>query len=140
MKFSNLNQLTRADKISTYLPYISYDPDRGIYFNRDDTAGFILEISPTPFAGENAITAISSVLDASWPKHTLAQFILYADPNMSGCWIVTNIFVDGAGNFKTKPDAFYAIGQPGTAIILWTIGSKVFPQKSRCRSEISDLL
>ncbi len=81
----NLNKILRfftQDKLSDWLQYEIYDEERSLYLNCDDTLGFILEIPPIMFAGENLLQGYTSFLEQEWPENSLVQIMLYADPNM----------------------------------------------------------
>lgn len=80
MKFSTLNGMLEKDSFSHSLPWVSCDQQTNMYYNMDGTCGFILELSPIPFAGERVIEIIHSILSVKWPKKSLLQFIVYADP------------------------------------------------------------
>ena len=84
MLLSNMASMFHADRLSDWLPYLAYDEDRDIYINADGTFGFVLEIAPVMFAGEQLLNGLTSVLEQEWPKDSLIQVILYADPNMTG--------------------------------------------------------
>lgn len=84
MLLSSLTSMFAIDRLTEWLPYMAYDESREIYINADSTIGIIQEIAPVMFAGEQLLNGITSVLEQEWPKDTLLQFILYADPNMTG--------------------------------------------------------
>lgn len=79
-----INSLFKENRLSDWLPYHAYDEENQLYTNADGTYGFILECAPIMFAGEQLLSGLTSVLQQEWPKDSLIQFILYADPNMTG--------------------------------------------------------
>jgi len=76
---ADLEELTRRSKLSSYLPWYAYDPESKLYYNTDDTVGFIWECSPLAFAGEKTIKALEAVYRMGFPQETVCQFILYGD-------------------------------------------------------------
>ena len=86
-----INSLFKDNRLSDWLPYHAFDEENQLYVNADGTYGFILECAPIMFAGEQLLSGLTSVLQQEWPKDSLIQFILYADPNMTGI-IDTSIF------------------------------------------------
>lgn len=80
MKISELEGMTSRDRLSEYLPWVAYDSRNGMYINADDTVGFLLELSPTPFSGEKTVDALDSIFSLQWPTGTIIQMILFADP------------------------------------------------------------
>ena len=83
MKLSNLQGMMERDRLSEYLPWVAYDQDAELYYNADNTMGFILELDPIPFAGDSTIGALQTVYSMMWPQDTLVQIIMYADPNQA---------------------------------------------------------
>jgi len=73
---------TDYDRLSDYLNYRSYDDGRRVYFNDDNSVGFLLELPPVMFVNENIINTLTSALEQSWPKDSIVQIMIYADPNM----------------------------------------------------------
>ena len=84
MLLSKMASMFRTDRLTDWLPYLAYDEDRDLYVNADGTFGFIQEIAPVMFAGEQLLNGLTSVLEQEWPTDALIQIILYADPNMTG--------------------------------------------------------
>lgn len=79
-----INSMFKGHSLSEWLPYISYSEEHKLYANADSTLGFITEIAPTMFVGSTLLGGFTSFLEQEWPKDTLIQIMLYADPNMSG--------------------------------------------------------
>ncbi|MCP3922831.1 MAG: TraC family protein [Desulfobacterales bacterium] len=84
LKNSDLKKLTRRDKFSKYLPYISYDPETEFYNNVDGSTGMVFECVPLILAGDMTYKTLETVIKMGWPKNTVMQAILYADPDISG--------------------------------------------------------
>ena len=84
MLLSKMASMFQTDRLTDWLPYLAYDEDRDLYVNADGTFGFIQEIAPVMFAGEQLLNGLTSVLEQEWPTDALIQIILYADPNMTG--------------------------------------------------------
>jgi conjugal transfer ATP-binding protein TraC len=80
MKLFDFNSMIEKDRFSHYLPWVAYDRENKLYYNADGTCGFLLELSPVPFAGEHVVDIIHSMMSIRWPKKTIIQFIIYADP------------------------------------------------------------
>ena len=83
MLLSKMASMFQTDRLTDWLPYLAYDEDRDLYANADGTFGFIQEIAPVMFAGEQLLNGLTSVLEQEWPTNALIQIILYADPNMT---------------------------------------------------------
>ena len=81
---NKINNLFKDNRLSDWLPYHAYDEENNLYINGDGTYGFVLECAPIMFAGEQLLAGLTSLLQQEWPKDALIQFILYADPNMTG--------------------------------------------------------
>ncbi len=79
-----VNSMFKGHTLSEWLPYISYSEEHKLYANADSTLGFITEVAPTMFVGGTLLGGLTSLLEQEWPKDTLIQIMLYADPNMSG--------------------------------------------------------
>ena len=83
MILSEFKKEYERESLSHWLPWSVWDETRCIYYNADNTVGFILEFVPLPMVGENTIQVVQAVLDMDWPKGTIIQFIQYADPCMA---------------------------------------------------------
>jgi len=84
MLLHRIKSMFHTERLSDWLQYDVFIDDRDLYLNNDDTIGFIIEIPPVMFAGSNLLNGVTSSLEQDWPKDTLVQVILYADPNMEG--------------------------------------------------------
>jgi len=81
MKF--LKEYFDADSISPHLMITAYDDRKKLYFSdRDESAAFMLELTPASFGTSQYYSVLSAFLNAEWPRDTIIQFFLYADPNI----------------------------------------------------------
>lgn len=78
------NNMFKGHPLSEWLPYGSYSTEHQLYSNSDSTMGFITEVAPTMFVGNTLLGGLTSLLEQEWPRDTLIQISLYADPNMAG--------------------------------------------------------
>lgn len=79
MSEKDLNDLTNRIKFSSFMPFISYDPEKKFYHNQDNTFGVIWECPPLNFANSKVTTAMEGLLSLPLPSGSVMQFILYAD-------------------------------------------------------------
>ncbi len=84
MKINTIKKMFHQDKLSDWLQYEVYEEEQALYLNADDTIGFMIEIPPIMFAGENVLNGMTAFLEQEWPEDALVQVMLYADPNMLG--------------------------------------------------------
>lgn len=82
LSWSKLLRQIERDAYSSTLPYISYDPDTGVYVNQDNTIGFLWECLPLAFAGMKTVNVLEGLFRAGLPEGSVLQFILYADPHI----------------------------------------------------------
>lgn len=68
-------------RLSSLLPYRSYDPHKQLFFN-DDSVGFVLECSPLVGCTEEMQREISGLFQFTLPEGSNTQFILWADPKI----------------------------------------------------------
>ena len=81
MLLSKMASMFQTDRRTDRLPYLADDEDRDLYVSAGRTFGFIQEIAPVMFVGEQLLNGLTSVLEQEWPTDALIQIILYADPN-----------------------------------------------------------
>jgi len=80
---SFLNDILDCDSLSPYLPVTAYEERKKLYYcDRDEAAGFILEVKPVTYGGTDYHTVLSAFINAEWPENTIIQFMMYADPNI----------------------------------------------------------
>jgi conjugal transfer ATP-binding protein TraC len=58
-------------------------PDTSLFYNIDDTVGFIWECTPLCFAGEKSLHVLNGIFRTGLPEGSVVQFILYSDPNIN---------------------------------------------------------
>jgi len=75
-----LEQISRREKFSDYLPWIAYDDRKNIYLNTDNTFGMMWECAPLAFASETSIKTLEGIFRVNLPEGSVIQFILFADP------------------------------------------------------------
>ena len=72
------------ESISQYLPYGVFDSSKGMFFSdKYDTCFFIFETAPLAYPDKNLIeTTTNLITQKTWPKNTVFQTTMYADPNL----------------------------------------------------------
>jgi len=64
---------------SRYLPYLAYDPETEIYFNKDDTAGFMVACTPLWGESDRARKILSALVGSLPDKGTLSFHLVSLD-------------------------------------------------------------
>jgi len=77
-----LRRMTRRNRLSDYLPYMAYDPEKSAYINTDQTIGFIWECVPLVYAGKETFEMLGGIFTLGLPAGSVVQFMLYADPHI----------------------------------------------------------
>lgn len=72
--------LSSRRAFSKYVMPVAYDEERGIYINQDGTIGIMYECVPVLFSSPQAVKTLSSIFTLNFPKNSIIQFIMYADP------------------------------------------------------------
>ncbi|MEM3580404.1 MAG: TraC family protein [Candidatus Bathyarchaeia archaeon] len=80
---SELLNGVRRNQLSRYLAPVAYDEESGVFYNQDDTVGFMYECSPVLVFGAQSLQTLKGLFHANYPEGTILQFILYADPDVS---------------------------------------------------------
>ena len=75
-----LEKMTERSKFSDYLPWLAYDTETKQYLNSDGTLGLLWECGPLAFAGEKTASTLEGLMRIGFPKNSVLQFVLYADP------------------------------------------------------------
>ena len=83
LSFADLRKMTYRNKFSDFLPYIAYDFEKDIYFNADNTIGFLWECKPLVYAGKDIFNTLRGLFTASIPDGSVLQFMLYADQDVT---------------------------------------------------------
>ncbi len=78
----DMMEMVNRDKLSTFLPWVAYDPDTYQYVLQDDSTAFMWECSPLFFAGENTTKALEGLFRQGLPERSIIQFVLAAEPNV----------------------------------------------------------
>ena len=63
--------------LSELLPYLSYDPETGIY-GLDQGVGFVFRCTPLPFAGEEVAKIIRGLFESDFTPGSSIQFLLFS--------------------------------------------------------------
>lgn len=63
-------------------PVIAFEPDRRLFFGKDQTIGFAFACTPRPGGGHQQEQQIRVMLEDDWPAGAHLQFLLYASPNL----------------------------------------------------------
>lgn len=96
-KLGDYEQLYARTQFSNFLPYNAYDADTKMYFNSDETVGWIWECSPVVFLADKQHEALMQVLKTSFPKGAVLQATLIPDEHIDG-------ILDTYKALKTRPD------------------------------------
>jgi conjugal transfer ATP-binding protein TraC len=84
------------DRLSSMLPYGVYDKQKGLFYSENFAVAFlIMEIMPQPYNNDNFLDSLASIMTYSWPKSSLFQTVLYADPNIEP---FTSTYLDARGS------------------------------------------
>src|SRR5512146_1677601 len=73
-----LNKEARSN-FSSFLPWMNYEQETGIYTNTDDTHGFLWECRPLAFAGDSTGQVLEGLFRLNLPFGSIMQFTLCAD-------------------------------------------------------------
>jgi len=79
---SQVEQMAKRDRMSHYLPWISYNREDKSFLFADNTIGYMWEICPLVYQGPKQTAALEGVLRQSFPEGTIMQFILYPDSDI----------------------------------------------------------
>lgn len=86
---SDVLNLSVRDQPSEYLPYLSFHKrlpgenfDSNSFLNFDNTIGWIWELKPLAFLGNDKLDKLHSIIKSQFPKGTVTQWILFPDHNM----------------------------------------------------------
>ena len=69
-------------QLSDLLPYVHFDEDEGVFFNKD-SHGFILEVGTLLGADERTAEILSGIFTQGLPKGAGVQFMLWTSPNVT---------------------------------------------------------
>jgi len=71
---------SKRQPFSKYVMPVAYDENLKVYVNQDRTIGFMFECIPLLFSSPRTVDSLKALFQQSFPKNTVIQFILYADP------------------------------------------------------------
>ncbi|EKA5326727.1 TraC family protein [Salmonella enterica] len=87
---SDILNMAVRDQPSEYLPYLAFkkrlpgeDVDTNVFLNFDNTLGWIWELKPLAFMGNDKLDKLHGIVRSQFPKGTVCQWILYPDHNLS---------------------------------------------------------
>lgn len=80
LKEGDLEKLCSRSQFSKYIMPVYYDEERGVYVNQDNTIGLMYEYVPVLFLNPQTIKSLSSIFTLNYPKGTVIQVMLFADP------------------------------------------------------------
>lgn len=90
--------LAKRDRMSGYLPWLTYNRQEQSFLLADNTIAYMWEISPLVYQGPKQTAALEGVLKQAYPEGTIMQYILFPDSN------IDHILSDYA-NTKPRRDA-----------------------------------
>ena len=79
---SELLGLAQRERLSDFLPYLTYSEERETFANIDNTEGYLWECVPTYFQTEMKIKRLEKMLQHKLPKDTVWSFHLYGDKHV----------------------------------------------------------
>ena len=79
---SELLVLAQRERLSDFLPYLTYSEERETFANIDNTEGYLWECVPTYFQTEMKIKRLEKMLQHKLPKDTVWSFHLYGDKHV----------------------------------------------------------
>lgn len=79
---NGMKKILDAQKFSSLLTVLAFDKESELFFLNDQHIGFGYISEPLSGADEAILERLNVLLNYDWPKHTLLQFSLIADPNI----------------------------------------------------------
>lgn len=78
---AEFRSLSERHTLASLFPYESYDPDTGVYYNKD-TVGFMLVASPATGLGEIELNVLNGIFNQSHRANTVIQVSIISDTNI----------------------------------------------------------
>ncbi len=72
---------TKRNKFSSFLPWLSYDPEHSLYYNSDQTIGFLLQCAPLARTNEKIEKNLAGLIELLPPEGVLT-FTMISSPNI----------------------------------------------------------
>lgn len=94
---AEIRNLSYHNKFSYYLPWIAYDDESKIYYNSDETHGFVWECMPLVFSSEKVLQVSEALSRLQVPPMSVLQFLLHADNHIEP-------FLDEFKSLRTTED------------------------------------
>ena len=141
---SEMYRMLYRNQFSKYLFYGYYDEELGVYYNRDDTIGILLEGHPVLFFSSESLHQLQIILKSPYPEGSVLQVMCFADPDV-------RYYVRGYLESKKKAPSFvrkayeslvdyYVSGKSGFPIRNFrVIISLKFPAKEVTKDQIRDI-
>jgi len=79
---SEIVDLAYRNKLSDYLPFLTFDDETTMYHNVDDTVGFIWECTPLTFSADKTLQISETLTRLQLPSMSVIQLLLHADENI----------------------------------------------------------
>ena len=71
------------NKLSKYLAPVAYDKELQVFFNQDETVGFLFECVPVLAFGQQSLQTLKGLFQINYPNNTVIQITLFADPDIT---------------------------------------------------------
>ncbi len=78
-----MKKTVSRESFSKFFPWLAFDPEDSSFINTDHTSGYLWECDPVAFAGLKDLQTLEAIFRLEFPKETVFQMILYADPDIS---------------------------------------------------------
>lgn len=76
---SEILGLSQRERLSDFLPYLTYSDERKTFANIDNTEGYMWECVPAYFQTDQKIKRLEKMLQTKLPKDTVWSFHMYGD-------------------------------------------------------------
>lgn len=106
-----IRKLSERESFSNYLPWLFYHDEKGCFLNADNSLGYLWQCQPMTYLGEPGVQQLEAILNAPFPKGTVLQVILFADPYVDR-------FIHNYQNNKVRQDALAQKNVDATTVFL----------------------